>query len=464
MSGRAIGLVVALGWALVGPRRAAFAAAPDGGAAGPPPAAPPACASLDACLTAAESLPARRRPGVSLEGEKDALESALRGYGKAAIPGLLRLLAGPEPETREIAALSLSDIDGLTPTDLPDLQRAFEAHQSRLAGAIASTGAPEAGAVLYAALKANPYDYWIPFGFERLGREGVPTLMEAFHCHDRAASPLDPFARTLCDMSLIDSVAAILERLGPEAGDAVPRLSQIVRDKHRSPAVLLPVINVLGRIGPAAASTAPALRALARTNRDYGMPVELALLGMKLPDAGQVVAARLAHASGREVDGLLSELAKLGPGGQPAEPQILAHLGNPEWETRTRAARALGYLGDRRLCRRSSPCSTTPKTGSSPTSPPRAWAASATPAPTARSPRSSATTGTRPCARPPAKHAPRSPATSATSPASTPQTSTTSSTTTRTPAATSNLATPSSAPPARPSSPTTTSAALSTPR
>jgi hypothetical protein len=83
------------------------------------PDARPACPSPAACLAALKALPETDLPDQVAAEREDALRGTLVGYGKAAIPDLLRLLAGPEREARKQAAFTLGDIDGLASTDLP---------------------------------------------------------------------------------------------------------------------------------------------------------------------------------------------------------------------------------------------------------------------------------------------------------------------------------------------------------
>jgi HEAT repeat protein len=286
---------------------------------------------------------------IVIDDREEALARALRRYGKAAIPSLIGLLASTQPETRKMAAYTLNDIDGLAPTDLPLLLRALDAGERRVAPAVATIGTPEAIAALYSALKTRPQDWQLPFAFKRLGRKSVPTLMAAFNCRDGASNPVDPFVRVSCDPTLLKAIACIFEELGPDGSDAVPRLCQIARDKRLTVLLRLVAIKALGAIGPSAASTAPALQEIARRDRaTFGEPVEVALFGMKVPAAGKILAAKLTRAPDDEFPLLLRDLAELGAGCQPAAKQVLALLGNPDWEVRVAAARALGYFGDRR--------------------------------------------------------------------------------------------------------------------
>ena len=216
VSGRAIGLVLALGWALFGSRAVVRAGMPDGGASGRPGGARGACPTLGACLAALEALPSTGDPEAVTNDRERAIASSLRGYGKAAIPDLLRRLASTERETRRMAGYTLGEIDGLTPADLPPLLRALHAGgHGGAALAVAAIGTPEAIAALYAALKAHPEDWQLPFAVARLGHAGVPTLMEAFDCRDGTSDP--SIVRAPCAPPLLAAVAGIFGKLGPEA-------------------------------------------------------------------------------------------------------------------------------------------------------------------------------------------------------------------------------------------------------
>lgn len=349
--GCVLALALALGWAHLGNAHDAFAETSDGGASARPDAAPLVCSSLDTCLATLKGLPSDGSPDdlLVIDDREEALALALRRYGKVAIPSLIGLLASTQPETRKMAAYTLNDIDGLAPTDLPLLLRALDSGERRVAPAVATIGTPEAIAALYSALKDRPQDWQLRFAFKRLGRKGLPTLMAAFDCRDGASNPVDPFVRVRCDTPLLAAIAGIFKELGPDGSDAVPRLYQVARDKRRKVSLRLLAIKALGGIGPSAASTAPALQEIARGDRaTFGQPVEIALFGMKVPAAGNVLAAKLTRAPHEQLPVLLRQLAELGAAGQPAAMQVIGLLGNPDWEVRVAAARALGYFGDRR--------------------------------------------------------------------------------------------------------------------
>ena len=345
VSGRGIGLVLAFVWVLLEAHSVVRAGMPDGGAAGRPGGARWACPTLGACLAALKALPATDGPDEVTDDRERAIASSLRGYGKAAIPDLLRLVASRQAEARKMAAYTLSEIDGLTPADLPPLLRALHAGEhGAVALAVAAIGTPEAIAALYAALKAHPEDWQLPFAVARLGHAGVPTLMEAFDCRDGTSDPST--VRAPCAPPLLAAVAGIFGKLGPEASDAVPHLFQIAQDKRHSVPLRRAAIDALGAIGPGAASTASALQEIARAEpAPFGEVVENALFGMKVPAAGKILAAQL---TGAPTDHLvLRDLAQLGTGGQPAAKQAIGLLRNPDWRVRVAAARALGYFGDR---------------------------------------------------------------------------------------------------------------------
>src|SRR4051812_16588502 len=71
-------------------------------------AGPPPCTSLESCLAAARAIPACS-PGC-ISAEQGALAQALRGYGRAAVPGLVVLLREGGPGARDVAAYTLRDL------------------------------------------------------------------------------------------------------------------------------------------------------------------------------------------------------------------------------------------------------------------------------------------------------------------------------------------------------------------
>lgn len=346
VSYRGIAPVFAFGWALLAPAGAAFAGKPDGDRPERPDTGPP-CSSLDACLAALKALPETDFPDHATAEAEDALRKALTAYGRAAIPGLLRLLDLPEREARKQAAFTLAEIDALTSADLPALVRAYQAGEGRAAIAIAGIATPHAIAALYLALKAAPDAEWLPLAFKRLGPRGVPALMRAFDCRDGASKASPSSRREPCQVHLLEVIAHIFEALGPDASDAVPRLLAIARDKTRARGVRRAAIKGLGAIGPSAAGVAPALRKIARAEpTDFAKTVEGAFFRLRVPDAGRILAGGLTGS--REDTIVLRELAELGNGGQPATKRVIALLRNSDWDVRTAAARALGYFGDRR--------------------------------------------------------------------------------------------------------------------
>src|SRR5947207_11702602 len=82
----------------------------------------------------------------------------------------------------------------------------------------------------------------------------------------------------------------------------------------------------------------------------FGSLIWLALsvsnLSAAQPADVQRVAAGLQSSIAAEKHAAADALADLGPGAQPAVPQLVAALASPDVELRWRAARALGVIGD----------------------------------------------------------------------------------------------------------------------
>jgi len=278
MAGRAKWGTLAMLLALRLGLSSAFGGPRDGG--GPANDERPPCGTLEVCLA---QLDARSADPANFEIDQfdQALAKAIRLDGKAAVPHLLRVLAGPDSKARDVAAYTLCDIDGLTAADTPALLRALAAGEDWIAPAVARIGSPEAITALFAALKARP-DENKALAFKQLGRKGVPILLNAFDC--RAGSPSDVSGHPdgCWDQFALDAVSDIFGKLGPEASDAVAPLTEIARDRKRPRVFRAEAVQSLGEIGESAASAAPSLRQIARAEpKTFRRLVETALAAMQ---------------------------------------------------------------------------------------------------------------------------------------------------------------------------------------
>src|SRR5215216_4548456 len=95
-----------VGWAcgpgnaeVVGAPAGPARARPDAGPAAPATALRSSCGSVEHCLAAIETTAA---PGKGINKAEQALAAEIRRHGRAALPGLLRLLGSPDPEVRAL--------------------------------------------------------------------------------------------------------------------------------------------------------------------------------------------------------------------------------------------------------------------------------------------------------------------------------------------------------------------------
>jgi HEAT repeat protein len=163
----------------------------------------------------------------------------------------------------------------------------------------------------------------------QLGKAAVPGLL--------------PLLRDKKDLQ--EQIVSILGRLGPDAGDAVPTLVDLLKEAQGS--LRLALIVALGDIGPAAKSAVPLLLPLL-ADKDEETRAKAALsLGRIAAEPGQVIPVLLRTLKEDKADAVRSGAAlALGAFGQEAAaavPALVPLLREPA--VRQDVATALGWIG-----------------------------------------------------------------------------------------------------------------------
>lgn len=212
------------------------------------------CGSLDACLALmAESPPNESGWRGAMLTHDQELVANVQSYGAAAIPGLLKLLEASKRHVRERAAYALFDIKGLSPADLPALEKATLAGVGWAPGALKNIDTPESIQFLIGRLRADPGAATNMVGSALVGLapDSIPYLLDEFRC--RVDCPGAYWA-----------AGSILQTMRTKAAPAVLPLGEIAADTTRPIDVRLAALSALRELGPTAAPAAPAVRKLSK--------------------------------------------------------------------------------------------------------------------------------------------------------------------------------------------------------
>lgn len=210
------------------------------------------CENLDACLALmAKSTPDESGWRTAMGAHDQDLVAKVRPYGAAAIPGLLKLLEAPKRHVRERAAYALFDIKGLSPADLPALEKATLAGVRWAPGALKNIDTPESIQFLIGRLRADPGGATNLVGSALVGLapDSIPYLLDEFSCRGRADCPGAYWA-----------AGSILQTMRTKAAPAVIPLGEIAADTTRPVDVRLAALSALKELGPTAAPAVPAIR------------------------------------------------------------------------------------------------------------------------------------------------------------------------------------------------------------
>jgi HEAT repeat protein len=284
------------------------------------------CGDMQACIRA---IPTAAAAGDGINHEAQQLAKAINAYGGAAIPGLLPYLKDQRQEVRNLASFILRDQPGLREEHLSALIESRLRGDGWIPNAIARIGTPTAIASLVSALrKEREMGTQLTFAFKHLGPKAGPPLVALYRCDTR------------CDGKLLEVCASIFGELGDQANAVIPDLNAIALDKTQSLIARRAAVASLGAIGPSAVSTAPDLLKLATTEKaDFGLAVDLALLGMRHPAAVDGLLNRIEKGD----ENAFIRLAELGHTGRGAGPTLVKYLNDPD--RAVLAARTLGFIG-----------------------------------------------------------------------------------------------------------------------
>lgn len=268
-----------------------------------------------------------------MDKEEQAMATALQAYGATAIPPLLAMLTSEKEAVRELAAYTLSEIDGLTDEHLDALVEGWQLGTSWIERAVGRVGTPRALEVLVETLHEYPSSQsQLSGALVMAGGKGALALVESL----RDASPRKP--------AFVDSACQILREMEQDAGTtAIEPLLAVAEApklhiKNRGHAVRL-----VGCLGFRAQPVAPRLEQLRAKTPRLSNDVGAALTNIVPELKAALFAQHLRTAPGIP---LLRELAALRENGRGAGAVLVELQSHANWEIRVAAVRAMGYLRD----------------------------------------------------------------------------------------------------------------------
>lgn|GEM_PF-2525070 len=265
-----------------------------------------------------------------IDGDKQAMATALQAYGAPAIPPLLAMLTSEKVAVRELAAYTLSEIDGLTDDHLDELIEGWERGTGWIERAVGHVGTPRALSVLVETLHEYPSSQnQLTGALLSAGGKGALALAESL----RAASPRKP--------AFVDSACQILREMEQEAGAAIEPLLAVAEAtkphiKNRGHAVRL-----VGCLGFMAQPVVPRLEQLRAKTPRLRNDIGAALTNIVPELKAALFAQHLRTTPGIP---LLRELAALRENGRGAGAVLVELQSHANWELRVAAVRAMGYL------------------------------------------------------------------------------------------------------------------------
>lgn len=280
-----------------------------------------------------KAIPAMAQEGFGMDPAAEALARQIQAMGAPAVAPLVKLLSDGRPGVKAFAGFVLRDLETIPESALDALIHAHEQGNDGLSRAIARIGTPRAMAYLISDLRIHPRFYSQTGGALLLaGERAAPWLADLL----KDEHTVDP--------ELAGAVQALFSQMAGEAQGAVLPLVATAEDARRNPENRVEAVKALGCIGAAATAAVPALLRLAAAEPErFGAAVDDALVAIGTQEAVTILEGRLSP-SGPE-NGELWRLASLGRMAKAAGPSVLAMLQHKDWETRVRAAKALGFLG-----------------------------------------------------------------------------------------------------------------------
>lgn len=288
---------------------------------------PSACASIDTCVEELREL-ARDENRLHMIGPDIGSRISHIRTLEGATPVLVRLLADPNKVLADWAAYGLGGTPSIDPAYLPQIIAGLDRGLGWLPPALARMDSDEAvreAVIRFLRSKTSPHNQE-GHAIDLAGRRAVPFIVEAVR------------DRNVDDYLLANA----LERIGPDRRLAIPALLAIARDEAVAPEVAEGALTLLATMKDESA-LADDLLALRKDRPELAFGVDNALIGIRAVAAGGILASRLKR---RPYDvSLFHQVEEVGKNAYDAGPVLTGLLRDEDWETRLRAAEALGYSG-----------------------------------------------------------------------------------------------------------------------
>ncbi len=282
-------------------------------------------------------------------GVKYAAAYALGRLGDPkAVPALEKAARSDDPILKLTALWSLVQ---LKPDDRALMQQAVEAFAEALQSNDAQLRSIAATAFAETEIPADIAEAPLLKSLvDKLDQETINRVIDAFVKRGKAVVPR--VIRALDDPKRLPYAVQILNRIGPDAAEAVPKLIELL-DTVEDADIRRDIIVALGSIGPASAPALPKLLKLLKTadiETKYALTYAIGQLGPKA-EAANPQLLELVESKDRFLRvSALWALLKINPGHEEiakfSVPYLISALSDSRPGVRAEMARMLGQLGD----------------------------------------------------------------------------------------------------------------------
>lgn len=268
----------------------------------------------------------------------------MQACGTPAIELMKNLLASPAAKKDKslinLVGYIARDFPGFTVRDLPWLIQLYELDGDEdggwVAPAIASIEDVQAiQFVMGKVLQLDSLGNQVGTALERLGSKSLPYLVREFDC------------KNYCDEKRLMRVVNAFHELDGDAVPAAEKVAAFVLDKNENLLVRKHALMSIGSMGVPVPSVAGRLvKLLPDVPEDLQGALTFALVNLKHPQAGELLARQLTDKNGFWGTLVLRDIAALSSSGYGGGPEIVKLIhASDDWEMRVAAAQTLGFIG-----------------------------------------------------------------------------------------------------------------------
>lgn len=294
---------------------------------------PVVCSDLASCearLMAMASAAGREKHGPAQTGSFELAEAFAAVDG--AVPRLVDLISHPDDRVAELAAIALRESPRIDEVHLPALKAGLDRGLGWLPPALAAVpgeAAVQEAVVRYLVSDSAPHNQEA-YALERMGARAIPALLEASRCPQG------------CDFDTWRRLVGVFDLIGEPLSGMTPALLARAGDPATAGDVAALQLALIGAIGSATPEVGDGLLRLRESKPELAGDVDDALVAIRAPAAGQVLAARLRKNPGPDP---LYDAARLGEVARDAAPVIVELTQHDDAEIRMLALSALAKIG-----------------------------------------------------------------------------------------------------------------------